>query len=940
MATTSPVAPLSPQAEASRAGSVLRRRASALRGDWRFRIATLAAFLLATVLRAVGAGSADLWLDEAISVFIARKPTLEIIQYSIQSVREHPPGYYLLLHAWLRLIGDSEFSLRAFSLAGGLLFMAVAIYLVRRWFGRTLAALAAVVIAVQPIAVQYARDGRMYSWFMLAMLLTIVALDAALRRNRWRDWALVAAAAIVSLSIHYLAGLTLFALALFLLLFWRQLPAQRLRFLVVLAVLLGVPTLWILLEPGPRGSALSLLGEARLSAWSPQRLAEIPGRWALGLASDTMPVGLAFALGLPTWILVTLGVLRMPAAPGWTRGQLRSLFALTLLVPPILGSFVFVFIVPRHFLGTFGLFLIALTAGLRELYLRRKLLGGVALAFVIGLSFALSLRQLPSGWRPVSPAMAYIQSQSGAGEPTVYTYYFDWPLDKYYDRRELPEIYLPTGEADISPAEAEREVAGLLERHPSLWAMLYPGRASTDLVDRTLAAQAFASDKKWFPGDRAVAHYYAAQPVTAQPGGATWANEITLSDWALSGVTGAQDAAGAPIAQLAAGDALRLQFNWQPIEKIDRPLIVALTLIGPDGQIWAERRGEPCNWMCPTDQWKDQPVADRQAFQVPADVPPGDYALQLSWLTTEGEPILATQGGKVLGPLQLATVRVDPATAAAAPARPLPSTIAQAGSDGPLRLVAAQLPVGPLRVGTKMALPMQWRTQAPLPALVARLRLSGHGGQFATAQPLGPAWYSSEKWQPGATTRTQPAFDLPPTASPGTYRLTLEVAPPGESAPPVLTADLGAIEIEDRERNFTLPDDGTVIDAGWQEGITLARYTAPKSATRGERIALRLAWVAAGPASRNWKVFAHVRNAAGDVPAQGDAYPGKGLAPATTWQKGEVLVDDYPIELPPGMPPGEYKIDIGLYDQPTGERLPMQDGSDTLTLPITLEVSE
>jgi 4-amino-4-deoxy-L-arabinose transferase-like glycosyltransferase len=906
---------------------------------WRFRLVALAAFLLGTVLRVVGVGSSDLWLDEAISVFIARKPPLEIIQYSIQSVREHPPGYYLLLHGWLRLIGDSEFSLRAFSLAGSLLFMAVTIHLVRRWFGYKTAALAAIVVAVQPIAVQYARDGRMYSWLMLAMLLTLVALDAALRRNRWRDWAIVAVAAIVSLSIHYLAGLTLVALAIFLLIYWRELPQQRWRFLLVLAVLLGVPTLWILLEPGPRGSALSLLTEARLSAWSPERLAAIPGRWALGLVSDTMALPLALALSSPTWALVAFGIVRMPAAPGWTRGQLRTLFALTLLVPPILGSFVFVYIVPRHFLGTFGLFLIALTVGLADLARRQRLLGGLALAFVIGLSFALSLNQTLGGWRPVSPAIDYIDAGSRPGEPTLYTYFFDWPLDKYYDRRDLPEIYLPPTEADISPDEARAQVMGILQRHPSVWAMLYPGRAGTDLVGRTLAGLAFASEKQWFPGDRAVAHYYAPQPLTVEPGSATWEGQFRLVDWAISGLTGETDPTGAPVSTVSAGDALRLQFDWQPTGKIQQPLIVALTLVGPDGQIWAERRGEPCNWTCPTSDWTDQTLIDRQAFEIPADVPPGEYGLRLGWLTPSGERVQATADGKQTETVALATVRVDSPGSDSSPARPLPARVTTSSSDGSLRLLSAQLPAGPLRVGARLSLPLQWAVGGPLPGFAARLKLAGPGGAFSVAQPLGPAWYGNEQWQPGNVTRVLPGFDLPATMAPGSYRLTLEVAPPGEGTPAVLSADLGDITITDRERSFAVPADGQAIDAQWQEGVRLARYSLPEKAAPGERINVRLAWVAGRAASRNWKVFIHVRDATGNVPTQGDAYPGLGLAPATTWREGEVLVDDYPIELPTGLPAGEYEIALGLYDQPSDQRLPMLNGGDTLTLPVKLKVT-
>ena len=99
-------------------------------------------FWLAYVLRCAGLGNSDLWLDEAVSYFVSRKPVLEILAYSAANVREHPPGYYLLLHLWMLVIGQSEFALRFVSVLGGMLSVALVVVLARRWFGDRLALLA------------------------------------------------------------------------------------------------------------------------------------------------------------------------------------------------------------------------------------------------------------------------------------------------------------------------------------------------------------------------------------------------------------------------------------------------------------------------------------------------------------------------------------------------------------------------------------------------------------------------------------------------------------------------------------------------------------------------------------------------------------------------------------------------------------------------------
>jgi len=56
----------------------------------------------------------SLWRDEAFTYFLAKKNVLEIISLSIKEF--NPPLYYILLHFWMRLFGESEISLRTFSL--------------------------------------------------------------------------------------------------------------------------------------------------------------------------------------------------------------------------------------------------------------------------------------------------------------------------------------------------------------------------------------------------------------------------------------------------------------------------------------------------------------------------------------------------------------------------------------------------------------------------------------------------------------------------------------------------------------------------------------------------------------------------------------------------------------------------------------------------------
>jgi uncharacterized membrane protein len=78
-------------------------------------------------------GSA-LWLDEALSVYIARLPVGQLLA----ALREDgsPPLYSLLLHGWIALFGVGSDAVRALSVLFSLLALPAAYWLGRRLDGR------------------------------------------------------------------------------------------------------------------------------------------------------------------------------------------------------------------------------------------------------------------------------------------------------------------------------------------------------------------------------------------------------------------------------------------------------------------------------------------------------------------------------------------------------------------------------------------------------------------------------------------------------------------------------------------------------------------------------------------------------------------------------------------------------------------------------------
>ena len=121
----------------------------------------------------------DLWLDEALSVNIARLPFSDL-----HEALKHdgaPPLYYVLLHLWIEVFGSSDFAVRSLS---GVISVAT---LPLAWFAgrrlgrggppgpvradsartRLVAALVVIVFATSPYMIRYATEARMYALVML-----------------------------------------------------------------------------------------------------------------------------------------------------------------------------------------------------------------------------------------------------------------------------------------------------------------------------------------------------------------------------------------------------------------------------------------------------------------------------------------------------------------------------------------------------------------------------------------------------------------------------------------------------------------------------------------------------------------------------------------------------------------------------------------------------
>jgi mannosyltransferase len=121
-----------------------------------------------------------LWLDEALTVNIARLPLSQL--HTALKQDGAPPLFYLLLHFWTAAFGSGDAAAR--SLSGVFMVGAVVAtwFAARRFVGTPGAWIAAAVMVANPYSIRYATEARMYSLEMLLVASGIVVFLRAMEK--------------------------------------------------------------------------------------------------------------------------------------------------------------------------------------------------------------------------------------------------------------------------------------------------------------------------------------------------------------------------------------------------------------------------------------------------------------------------------------------------------------------------------------------------------------------------------------------------------------------------------------------------------------------------------------------------------------------------------------------------------------------------------------
>jgi mannosyltransferase len=144
--------------------------------------------------------SGQFWMDEALSVGISSH-SLSAIP-GVLRMDGSPPLYYLLLHVWMSVFGNTETDTHWLSLVFGMLAIPLGAWAAQSLFGRRAGWIAAVLFALNPFITAYSQETRMYTIMVVWGLLATVGLIQGFVYRRRKFLIMYALAQAVMLYTH------------------------------------------------------------------------------------------------------------------------------------------------------------------------------------------------------------------------------------------------------------------------------------------------------------------------------------------------------------------------------------------------------------------------------------------------------------------------------------------------------------------------------------------------------------------------------------------------------------------------------------------------------------------------------------------------------------------------------------------------------------------
>jgi hypothetical protein len=835
------------------------------------RWALVGVLLLAFGLRLYRLGADSLWYDETVSLHLAGKELPALVAHTAGDI--HPPGYYLLLHGWLRLSGSGmvtspeaadppvaavDFVAAFFSLFFGLLLVALAYRLAAEVFGPPAGLLAAFLVAISPYNVWYSQEVRMYTLgaalgtgLLYAVLRLLRQWPAAQRQrqpgaNPWPWLGLYILLGALGLWVLYYSAFLLVAINLMVGVWWlARRPRSKAwlgRWMLAQGAVLLLHSPWIPVAwrqathpPVPPWRSFTGLGEVLLETWT-----------ALSLGQSALP-----SSGWPpvwVWLVLLLAAglcllsLFARRRQGRRLGAEPSFLAGHVLLPVLLiylASMVTPLYHVRYAFPYSTPFYVLLAGGLAWLWQRR----GPAAQRLVAQRLVAQL-----GWAWAGLAWLSLVAIVLSSAASLIAYHTD-PHYVADDHRAaaafLAERWRPGDAILVNAGYAYPGLLHYWEGEPFAWRGRLVAEGSAD----------FAA-----PAGQG--------PILVQAGTVDGPSSLGWGDPASDFYAMSREGAAQALGRLF--DTYHRVWVYRIYD----------TVTDPDGFVrdWLAEHGI---------------AFEDQTFS-------GESQLRVQGFLTGRDPLSGT------------TVDYDAGLA-----------------DGSLELLASDLGgSGPsaasVPVGGDLDLALVWRVgeESPEDAVLFAGLFDSAGQRWGQVdeRPLG-SLYPVGDWPAGAMIRTPVRLHVPPGTPPGVYRLEVgwyrfeEAQPvwlPWRSGERLLLGDVQVLTPAAGWGGQPAPAMAYTADVALGEGVRLLGFDAPTfSAEPGGSLRLDLYWLATADQPPPGAAVLQLSGPEGAVVAEVTGAPAGGLAPFAGLAAGQVVRDPRQILLPVGLSPGVYDLNVG-----------------------------
>ena len=935
-------------------------------------------FLLAFGLRVYRLDFQSIWTDEGFVIGLASRTLPELVAVWNISPQEayaslsrlgvdlvglaaetdiHPPLYYFLVHFWLPLAGKSEFALRFPAVFFGMLIIPVLYVLGKRLAGAKAATIAGAIAALSPFYLDFSQQVRMYTLVTFLAVLSMYSFQRAFGDGRRGWWVVYALSVALALYTHYFAITIVLVQAVLVVV---GIIGVRVRFTEsegtngIRSAMGSSPgsSLGGQGRPPPRGSArlstldsrlwlwlASLAGAVLLLApWVPYALRQVfeyqnrsllspdwqtvlPRTWQtfnLGLAVDNSRVA--------PLLLAMLATLLAGLAVAWWRGgeERPGLVALSLyLVLPLLAGLAIFQLKPmfhpKYFMMASPAYYLLLGTAVWSLW-RAVPWAALPAGLLIFASLAYSAQSYffdARYWKDDTRAVARYLEGRATDRDLVLSDLAE-PLGYYYDG-QAAAYYLPGDESTVPQrlASIARDVERVF--------LVHYEHSYTDgqgLIPFLLEREGDRLGESGFRGYTLREYGLRSGSSFALPSGfagpaVLLEDKLALEGWQLGGPSKNQLARPS----VPSGGDLWAILAWRVWASSAGDYKASLSLVDGRGHLAAQGDSIILRGMDPTSRWAPGEAArNYHILPVYPGVPPGEYSLRLRVYGTAppGPPGAPPSGIRYLGDeVELGKFAV------ARPDSPVGFGAQDMGTPG-------RVPLGPIE-GLGYTLPKRSYQPGETLALTLFLKASDdvdrdYRFRFELRDGQGVArweWdsaplYPTGQWRKGDAIRDWQDLPVSSRVPPGEYRLWMGVLPPAGEARD-LPWDLGPVQVLDRPRLYAPPPISRPLKAELDGRVALLGYDLEGDLIPGGTLRLILYWQALRAMEESYTVFAHLLDRQNRIWAQHDGIPA-GDSPTSGWVQGEVVVDRHNLKVRDDAPPGEYTLEVGMYEPRSGRR--------------------